>query len=102
MRSKSAVRYLLVWTRVLTVIALIGAFATVINDLAISRNAYARLYHLVDETPECQVGLVLGTSKYARGNVNRYYRARIEAAAELFHAGRVRAILVSGDASTKY
>ena len=48
------------------------------------------------------MGLVLGTSKYAEGDVNRYYRARIEAAAELYHAGRIRAILVSGDASTRY
>ena len=102
MRSKPTIRYLLVLTRVLTVFAVIGAFAFVINDLAITRNASARLYHLVDETPECQVGLVLGTSKYAEGKVNRYYRARIEAAAELFHAGRIRAILVSGDASTRY
>ncbi len=81
---------------------LIGVFATVINDLAITRNASARLYYIVDKTPESQVGLVLGTSKYAQGNVNRYYRARIEAASELFHAGRIRAILVSGDASTRY
>ena len=102
MRSKPAFRRLLVLTKVLATLAVAGLFATLLNDLAITRNAAARLYYLVDETPECQVGLVLGTSKYAEGNVNRYYRARIEAAAELYHAGRVRAILVSGDASTKY
>ncbi len=102
MRSKPAFRHLPAWTRVLAALAVIGLFATLLNDLAITRNASARLYYLVDETPEYPVGLVLGTSKYASGNVNRYYRARIEAAAELFHAGRVRIILVSGDASTKY
>ena len=102
MRSKPAPRHLLVLTKVLAAFAVAGLFAILLNDLAITRNASARLYYLVDETPECQVGLVLGTSKYAEGDVNRYYRARIEAAAELFHAGRIRAILVSGDASTRY
>ena len=102
MRSKPAPRHLLFLTKVLAAFAVAGLFAVLLNDLAITRNASARLYYLVDETPECQVGLVLGTSKYAEGDVNRYYRARIEAAAELFHAGRIRAILVSGDASTRY
>ena len=102
MRSKPAYRHLLVLTKFLAALAAIGLFATLLNDLSITRNASARLYYLADETPECQVALVLGTSKYAEGRVNRYYRTRIEAAAELFHAGRVRAILVSGDASTKY
>lgn len=102
MQSKPAPRHLLFLTKVLAAFAVAGLFAVLLNDLAITRNASARLYYLVDETPECQVGLVLGTSKYAEGDVNRYYRARIEAAAELFHAGRIRAILVSGDASTRY
>ncbi len=102
MRSRPAVRYLLVSAKVFAVFAVIGVFATILNDVAISRNASARLYHLVDETPEYQVGLVLGTSKYAQGNENRYYRARIEAASNLFHAGRIHAVLVSGDASTRY
>ena len=102
MRSKPVFRYFLVLTKILTAFVVVGVFATVVNDLAITRNASSRLYHLVEETPECQVALVLGTSKFASGNVNRYYRARIEAASELYHAGRIRAILVSGDASTRY
>ncbi len=102
MRSKPAFRNLLVLTKVLAAFAIAGLLAILLNDLAITRNASARLYYQVDESPACQVGLVLGTSKYAEGDVNRYYRARIQAAAELYHAGRIRAILVSGDASTRY
>ncbi len=102
MRNKPAVRSLSAWAKALAALAAVIVFATVFNDLSITRNASARLYYLVDDTPECQVALVLGTSKYADGNVNRYYRARIEAAAKLFHAGRIRAVLVSGDASTRY
>ncbi len=102
MRSIPAFRYLRAFTKVLAALAVIGIFATVANDLSITRNASARLYYLVDDTPEYRVALVLGTSKYASGKVNRYYRTRIEAASELFHAGRIRAILVSGDASSRY
>lgn len=43
------------------------------------------------------VGLLLGT-RYGR---NPYFRYRIEAAAELYHAGKVRKLLVSGDNSRK-
>ncbi len=102
MRINPAFRYLRVLTKSLAAVAVIGLLAMIVNDLSITRNASARLYYLADDTPECQVALVLGTSKYASGEVNRYYRTRIEAASELFHAGRIRAILVSGDASTRY
>ena len=41
------------------------------------------------------IALLLGTSKYvARGRPNLFYTRRIRAAARLFHAGKVRAILV--------
>ncbi|MDO4954092.1 MAG: ElyC/SanA/YdcF family protein [Akkermansia sp.] len=44
------------------------------------------------------VGLVLGCSKYiARGRLNYYFTGRIKAAAELWRAGKLRCIIVSGD-----
>ena len=48
------------------------------------------------------VALLLGTARTHQGQPNQFYRARIEAAAELFHSGRVRGILVSGDNATGY
>jgi SanA protein len=46
--------------------------------------------------------LVLGTSKYLkRGWVNQYYKNRIEAAVELYQAGKVDYIIVSGDNGRK-
>ena len=53
----------------------------------------------VEPTP---VALLLGTARTHQGRPNQFYRARIEAAAELFHSGRVRGILVSGDNATMY
>jgi SanA protein len=49
---------------------------------------------------EYDVALILGTSAYARpGAHNPYFTARMQAAAELYHSGRVRKLLVSGDNS---
>ena len=48
---------------------------------------------------DCAV--VLGTSKYLRGNrPNKYYWGRIEAAAALYKSGKVKKILISGDNSS--
>jgi SanA protein len=47
--------------------------------------------------PDAQVGLVLGCSPRVEGRDNAFFVARIVAAAELFHSGKVRHLLVSGD-----
>lgn len=61
-----------------------------------------QLYTQVDIIPERKVGLLLGTSKYIKkGEVNQYYQNRIEAAAALYKAGKIRFILISGDNATK-
>jgi SanA protein len=53
-----------------------------------------------DALPTTKVGLVLGCSEQvAGGRKNLYFERRIAAAAELFHAGKVRYLLVSGDNS---
>ncbi len=102
MLSNLTHRYIPAWGKYLAAFVFVGVFATLANDISITRNATARLYYLADEIPATQVALVLGTSKYARREINRYYSARIEAAAELFHAGRIRSILLSGDGSSRY
>lgn len=45
-----------------------------------------------------EVGLVLGTSRSVHGGfANPFFAGRISAAAELYHAGKVRHLLLSGD-----
>lgn len=69
-----------------------------VSETAVRGTAAGRCYDSVAGVPERPVGLVLGTSKYARrGKVNRYYSARIEAAAALWKAGKVHKLIVSGD-----
>lgn len=54
----------------------------------------------IGNLPNEKVGLLLGTSKNLDdGGPNPYFTYRIEAAAKLFHSGRVKNIITSGDNS---
>lgn len=65
--------------------------------------AAARTFAEVATVPSgIKVALVLGCSKtLPDGRSNRFFGKRIAAAAELYHAGKCRAIIVSGDNSVK-
>ena len=56
----------------------------------------------IHRLPNEKVGLVLGTSKTLKsGKPNAYFFKRIDAAVELYEAGKVQDFIVSGDNSTK-
>lgn len=76
-----------------------GAFA-LWADGHIEQMAAGRVYDDLAALPHREVAVVLGTSKYSRGRLNSFYVGRIRAAAELYHAGKVDGILVSGDNGT--
>ncbi len=76
--------------------ALVAIFP--LADSWIRKSAEGRLYWRIDEVPERPVALVLGTAaKVADGRDNLFFKFRVRAAAELYHAGKVRHVLVSGD-----
>ena len=53
--------------------------------------------------PHNKVGLLLGTSKHLRsGESNQYFENRITATIELFNAGKIDFVVISGDNSEKY
>jgi len=57
-----------------------------------------RVFDRVDTIPVREVGLLLGTSEHRRdGGDNPYFKYRIAAAAKLYHMGKVKHLLVSGD-----
>jgi SanA protein len=67
-------------------------------DYRCDRAANGRVFHSVDAVPAREIGLILGTSKETRnGRPNLHFNQRIEAAAALYHAGKVQHLLVSGD-----
>ncbi len=73
-----------------------------IPNKTIITNAQGLTYNSISKIPKNKVGLLLGTSKYvANGNINLYYKYRINAAVELYESGKIDFVLVSGDNSTK-
>ncbi len=61
------------------------------------------IYTDLVKVPPKQAALLLGTAKYvAKGKKNYFYVYRIRAAVTLWKAGKIKAIVVSGDNRTKY
>jgi SanA protein len=81
---------------------LLPIFTVILADNIIKSTSKNFLYSDITEIPENKVGLVLGTSKYlSNGQINFYYKYRIDAAVELYKAGKIKYIVVSGDNSRK-
>lgn len=68
------------------------------SNLYIVSSSAPFVFHSPDALPENSVGLVLGTTpRLAGGAVNPHFKNRIDAAAFLYHTGKVKHLLVSGD-----
>lgn len=75
--------------------------ATVISERRIGNNAHGRSFTSVEDVPHTPVALVLGTSaELGSGTPNAYFVNRVHAAAELYHAGKVDHLLLTGDNGT--
>lgn len=78
----------------------LSLMALVAADGCIKESTKESMFVSVGDIPKNRVGLLLGTSKYiSNGSLNHYWKYRIEAAVELFKAGKVDYIIVSGDNS---
>ncbi|MGF1533274.1 MAG: vancomycin high temperature exclusion protein [Bernardetiaceae bacterium] len=68
------------------------------SDYYVSYHTDQRLFNDPTTMEARPVGLLLGTSPRTRdGKINPYFRYRIEAAARLYHSGKVQHLLLSGD-----
>ncbi len=89
--------------RLLLLFFLIPVFALlsiVIADLLVENYTSDKVYDELANLPENRVGLLLGTNRYMNsGTINRYYKYRIDAAADLYKSGKISYILASGDNS---
>ena len=84
--------------RVLRDLVLLGLLFTLAGNGWVLWAAGKRLHARLDTVPAAEVGLVLGCSaRLADGRANLYFRHRVDAAAALYRAGKVRHLLVSGD-----
>ncbi len=86
------------WLKWLRVVFIFSALAVIIGNLWISLRAHGRVYSRVNDVPMNRVALVLGTSsRTAGGHENPFFAGRIAATAELYRAGKIRHLLLSGD-----
>jgi SanA protein len=60
-----------------------------------------KTFDQVNDVPGTQVGLVFGCDDKFQGRDNLYFVYRIEAAAALWHAGKLQCLIVSGDNRSK-
>ena len=80
------------------IIAILCVISIFICDWTIKKNAVSCIYTEISDIPANNVGLLLGTSpKLKSGNNNLYFDYRIDAAVELYKAGKINYILISGD-----
>ncbi len=67
----------------------------------ITHSTEQQTYSNIDSIPSRNVGLVLGTNEIWHGEENPFFKNRIEAAAALYDAGKIKYIIVSGDNHVK-
>lgn len=83
------------------VVVVFGLCVALALDFYVGSFAKGSLYYVVEDIPYRRAAIVLGTAQYVDGRKNLYYEYRLNAAARLWEAGKVDAIVVSGDNSRK-
>ncbi|HEX8295130.1 MAG TPA: ElyC/SanA/YdcF family protein [Chthoniobacteraceae bacterium] len=79
-------------------LALAGAAFVGLTNYWILRTSQAAVYASLPDLPANDVGIVLGTSPLlAGGTPNPFFVNRVDAAASLYRAGKVRHLLLTGD-----
>src|SRR4051812_40690846 len=80
------------------IIFLIIAILISWSNYYIIKTTRNQLYSDIDKIPKNNVAILLGASKSLKnGSDNLFFKYRIEAAAALFKAGKIKHIIVSGD-----
>lgn len=96
MRYKKILFYIIIVAFILSLLSIFFA------DYAINKATTKYLYGSVDEVHVCKSALLLGTSKLLdSGNINPYFKNRIDATVELYESGKISHIVISGDNSRK-
>ena len=58
-------------------------------------------FESVDSLPECETGVLLGTSIRGRyTDVNPYFRPRINGILDLYRAGKIKRVFITGDSAS--
>ncbi len=88
---------------IISLLALASFSSVLISNYVVEKSAQGLIFSDPTKVPEHNVGLILGCSKSLKdGRQNRFFRYRIDAAVELFNAGKIKNIIVSGDNSVSH
>ena len=88
--------------RAVTAVVLLGlAFVAYANVAAVWASR-GRMFTDASKVPKTRVGLIFGTTDRVNGRENLYFRYRIDAAVEVWRAGRVSTLIVSGDNRSRF
>lgn len=88
--------------RIGLVLIIASTISIITAHLWVEKATDGMTYNSVSKIPYRQTGLLLGTGKYLQnGRKNAYYAYRINAAENLYKAGKIKYVLVSGDNGSK-
>ncbi|HSE56666.1 MAG TPA: ElyC/SanA/YdcF family protein [Candidatus Paceibacterota bacterium] len=88
--------------RILALAAFLMLVLAWFADRQIESTAQDFVYTQMQDIPYNKAGLLLGTAKtLSSGQQNLYFEYRIQAAVELFQAGKIEYLVISGDNSRK-
>ncbi len=102
-RTSHTMKKMFVLSVIVTGLLLLAAVAILGASGLVRRTAAGKVLSERDRLPANDVGLVLGTSKFSGPHRRRnpHFDNRMMAAAELYRAGKVRHLLLSGDNGTR-
>jgi SanA protein len=86
-----------VWIALVLLLALMAAASFPFTWRAWVAWRYADQMVLLEEAPPTQVAIVFGARIYPSGALSAMLRDRVDAAVDLYHAGKVQKIIMSGD-----
>ena len=86
----------------ISALVLVTIALPILCNCIVSNKTSDSIYDSIDSIPYNEVGMVLGTGPTTKtGRTNSYFLFRIDAVEELYKAGKIRYILISGDNSRK-
>lgn len=82
-----------------SVVAIAGVVC--VCDAKVATASADHCFESVDSVPECETGVLLGTSIRGRYiDVNPYFRPRINGVLDLYRAGKIKRIYITGDSAS--
>ena len=92
-------RPIIICAWIIAVVAIVSLALMLICNQIVTKNAEGKVFSDIDSIKYNKVGLLLGTTPQARIDriTNYFFIYRIDAAEQLYKAGKIEKILISGD-----